>query len=266
MLDEIFTDINSAKGFSVNYIWLCPRDEEPEDCETKLPLHYFERVYDNAKRYPEATINVWLDFKHLNAFDRFYLDSHRYFFDALNINLCDLRDIPDYKNSPGFDKDSNIAIYARADFARVLVLRSEMQKEENKYVVYSDLDCEDVKLQDGKVRECLDDYGFVFGHAGKNRSCNGFIGLAVQKAENFMESYLFPRTLKAFQKNLTNHFGAFAKAVGGYRNKYFPGVNRGIWGLVELPFMRTQMPYNPDIYEGVCAPRPTRVPGSKELV
>ncbi len=81
-----------------------------------------------------------------------------------------------------------------------------------------------------------------------------------------MKEFLLPETQKAFQKNLVNHFGAFSKAIKGFVKKYYPDLSRSHLGEVELPLMRRRMPYNEDMYEGVCATKEARVPGSKELV
>lgn len=257
-----------TSGSRVNYIWLNPRDSRKSlaDCATRLPLHYLERMYENAATYSDANFYLWLDFDQLSYADHFFLDSHRYIFDAERIKIRNLRDIPEYNDYPGFEKDSNIALYARADFARVLVLNHMLQHHIDDTIIYADLDCSDIKLTDNAFKECLEKYGLALGYAGKNRACNGYIALQGERGICFMNEHLLPRTEIAFQKNLVNHFGAFSKAVTAYRNKYFPDVKRAELGVVELPFMRTLMPYDEQTYEGVCPARGTRTPFSKELV
>ncbi len=266
MSKAIFEKEAAGTNFCVNYVWLCPREPAHPDYATRLPLHYFERVYSNASAYPEAKVNIWIDPKQLTISDRFFLDSHRYIFEAGRINIQSLRDITEYRDYPGFDPDSDIALYAKADFARILVLSHLTKTEPDTAVVYADLDCEDIKLNDERVNDTLDEFGFVFGKAAGNNACNGYIALKGEKGHDILENYFLPRTTRAFQKNLINHYGAFSKAINSYRNKNHPEITRGRWGIVELPLMRTTMPYNHNVYDGVCPSRQPRVPGSKDLV
>jgi len=259
---------NAAETTFVNYIWLSPRDREKSraDVATHLPLHYFERVYANAEKYPDAKFSLWLDYKQIGGEDRFMLDSHRYIFNCENIAIRNLREISTYNQKPGFDPDSNIALYAKADFARILVLAHLLGQNRKSTAIYADLDCEDIKIKDEAVRASLEEFGFALGHAGRNRVCNGYIALHGEKGLDFLTSYVLPRTDIAFQKNLTNHYGAFTKAVGHYRRENYPDLPRRHWGLVHLPLMRTTMPYDENMYEGVCPPRPARIPHNRDFV
>lgn len=252
----------------VNYAWLCPRDTRATraDYGTRLPLHYMTRLYENTARYPEAVYNLWLDFDQIAPNDRFFLQSHQYLFDTPNITLRNLRDIPAYSGYPGFDRDSNIALYARADFARVLVLDHIQRNHPESIAIYSDLDCEDIMIEDKLVNTTLTKCGTIFGHSGRSIACNGYIALCGDQGRTFMKDYLLPKTEAAFQKNLVNHFGAFSKAITEYRDKYHPSVRREQLGLVPMPPMRSLMPYDADMYEGACPIRDTRVPYSKDLV
>lgn len=269
MLDACFEDTSEPLQYSVNYVFICPRTPGKYDGRvTRLPLHCFERMYENAARYPDAEFNLWLDFRQLKPIDHFFLASHRYFFRDRAINICDLRTIPEYDGSPGFDIDSNIALYARADCARILVLNylSKSTDDTQKTMLYSDLDCEDIKIGDAKVEDLLEAYGMIYGRSGRQMLCNGFIAIRGERGRDFLTNFLLPSAVMAFQKNRVNHFGAFAEAVTKFRNRYFPGVTRSTWGVVELPLMRTKMEYNEDIYGGICSPLTTRAPGDRDLV
>lgn len=264
-----FDRCSTPGNCSVNYVWICPKEDAraQDEAVTRIPLHYFERMYENAARYPEADFNLWLDFEQLGTVDRFFVASHRYLFDASGIEIRDLRTIPEYLQNSGFDPDSGRTLYAKADYARILVLNRLLRGGHDKEIIYSDLDCEDVRIRAPEVREKLDGAGMAFGYTGADqRVCNGYIGLKGAKARVFMADFLLPQTTVAFERNLVNHFGAFSRAIKGFRDKYFPGVSRTIWGVVELPVMRSLMPYDAGKYEGVCSPRKASVPYSKELV
>lgn len=250
---------------SVNYIWLCRKECRSDSpyYPTRLPLHNFERMYENAEKYPFAEFNLWLDFRQLTPTDHFFLSSHRHAFDAHNIQVRNLCDVVMYKQLAGFDPDTNIALYARADCARVLVLDQLLKERPNLRAVYSDLDCQDVCLSDPLVTEALNQYGLVYGHSGGHPICNGYIALFGSRGVGFMGSNLMPITLKAFQKNLVNHFGAFSEATKNFRKSYPEKIRLG---LVSLPLMRTTMPYDPSTYGRVCPNPGLRVPGSCDIV
>jgi hypothetical protein len=69
--------------------------------------------------------------------------------------------------------------------------------------------------------------------------------------------------VNAFQKNLINHFGAFSASINDFRKTVGTKVRLGV---VELPFMRTAMPYDESVYAKVSPQSPTRIPGSRDLV
>lgn len=268
MIAEKFKTSSSSPTHSVNYVWLCAQSplRTFPDYATRLPLHNFEKLYENAKRYPSAEFNLWFDFRQLTIRDQFFLNTHRYSFEANHIHIRDLNDIQIYKDSPGFELDTNIALYARADCARVLVLDHLLKTRTATTVIYSDVDCDDVMVGDNNVTETLEKYGLSYGRSGGHPICNGYIALHGDKGADFMSAHLLPRTIAAFQKNRVNHFGAFSDAVRKYRDLNFPEIRCPQLGLVELPLMRTPMPYNPAIYGRVSPETPTRVPSSLDFV
>lgn len=269
MMQEQFEDAAvKPQKWCVNYVWICPRESSRKDRDhaTRLPLHAFERIYENVRKYPEASFNLWLDFRQLSLSDRFFLDSHRYLFNEGDLSVRNLREIPEYAKSPGFDVDSDIALYARADCARVLVLNHLLKGADDMAVVYSDLDCQDVGLSSPRLVSTVQEYGLAYGHSGRHGVVNGFIALQGDKGRAFMQDYLLSRTMTDFFKNKVNHFGAFIKAVRKYRGQNYPECRLSHWGVVSLPPMRTQVPYNENRYEGVCPSGKARVPGNLEFV
>ena len=263
-----FNQESLGTACTVNYLWLCARGplNTFPDYATRLPLHYFERAYANAKQYPEAEFNFWFDSNQLTFRDGFFLDSHRHAFEANNIQIRDLQSIAEYREMPGFAADTNIALYARADCARILVLNHLLQTQPDNRAVYSDLDCEDVAIRNADIAEIIDEHGFVCGRSGGHHICNGYIAVQGDKGRSFMTEYLLPRTVTSFQKNLVNHFGAFMDAVRTYRNAHCPELKYAELGRVELPLMRTVMHYDSAIYGRVCPQTPPRVPASREYV
>ncbi len=248
----------------VNYIWLCPKSpyETFPHYATRLPLHNFERVYSNASRYPQAKFNLWLDFRQLTARDSFFLVSHMHAFGMGEIQVRNLCEIPAYKDRAGFEPDTDIALYARADFARVIVL-NHLMDQPDKTAIYSDMDCEDISLSSNKLNDALDEYGLAYGRSGNHLVCNGYIALRGYRGMDFLQACLFPRTDVAFQKNRVNHFGAFSQAIDDVRTRH--GFKTRL-GVVDLPLMRTSIPYDESVYGRVSPISPIRVPGSLELV
>lgn len=246
---------------SVNYIWLCAkRPEQPnQSYATQLPLHNFKRMYANAERYSGTEFNLWLDFRQLTLSDHFFLDSQRHFLNVHNIEIRNLCEIPDYKTDKGFEPDTNTTIYARADYARVLVLSFLHQLRPERTSIYSDLDCEDIMIADSRVQDTLEQYGIAYG-IWNDRICNGFIGVKGPTGLQFLTDYLLPKTKMAFQRNRVNHFGAFAEAVKAFRRSTCPDQRLTSLGVVDLPRMHTEMPYDRGIYHKVCpehsSPRP----------
>lgn len=268
MMEQTFKNAAEYQGCSVNYVWICPRaaSKHAVGCATQLPLHYFERIYENAGKYPDTEFNLWLDFRQLSISDRFFLDSHRYFFDMAEISIHDLREVKEYAESPGFDIDTNIALYARADYARILVLDHLLQKDSKTPAIYADIDCEDVKAEDPTLRETVEEYGLAYGRSGRHNIANGFIALQGEKGQNLMTHYLLPNTKTDFQKNKVNHFGAFARSVRKYRQENYPDLRLNTWSVVDLPLMRTLIPYNADRYKTVCPSGKSRIPGSLDFI
>lgn len=263
----MFSSHSEKPRLSVNYIWLCAKGPQQTfpDYATRLPLHNFERMYDNAKRYPLAEFNFWLDYRQLTFTDRFFLDSHRYQFEAHHIRVRNLCEIPAYAENEGFAPDTNIALYARADYARILVLKFLHQSHPEGTTIYSDMDCEDVLIHSHHTQSTLQQHGIAYG-AWDNRICNGFIGIHGVLGLNFLKDYLLPETEKASQKKLTNYFGAFAAAVNKFRKDVFPDLSLTQLGIVKLPPMRTSMPYKPGIYARVSPEFPTDIPESRDYV
>ena len=266
-MPDIDTQLTKAPR-SVNYIWLCPRAKctTHQDFATRLPLHYFDRIYKNAALYPQEEFNLWLDFRQLKITDRFFLDSHRYLFDRAGIHIRDLNEVSEYAVQHGFAPDTNIALYARADYARVLVLNHLLRDDPDQIAIYSDLDCEDVALYDTKLEDTLDRFGVACGRSGRSKVANGYIALYGEDGLNFMDNFLLDRTSEAFQKNNVNHYGAFMKALRKFRHTHHDTATLSEFGAIELPPMRTLIPYDEDKYGEICPEGQARVPSTLNYV
>lgn len=151
----------------LNYLWVQGQDlpswekvPEPERPLCKVPLHSFDRAYENARRYADVPVMIWVDFKLLDDESRFWVQTHHYFNAPKNVQLKDISDIPDY--------DSKVSSWGRLwqiiDLAKPYVLQhclSTMPDVED--VFFADFDIKDVSLGHKHVQKRLARYGVVAG-------------------------------------------------------------------------------------------------------
>lgn len=197
----------------VNYIWInnqkTETDSEHPVCA--MNLGNIKRAVDNANLYQTADFRIWIDKKLMDEYSQFCIES---FIEENsrfgNIEVHDLQDIPDYAGDeyfvpvkpvarkmrsaafPGLDEvqrsladdfSSRSAphnVYSRADYARILVLDHCMKIfPDRRRLIYSDIDCEDVRLRD--VLPKLRRYGVAIHDLGADCVSHGYIGIAANK-------------------------------------------------------------------------------------
>jgi hypothetical protein len=176
----------------VNYVWVSDVPLKPDltDPYTQLcgvPLHYIDRALQNAEKYPNAKFNLWFDFDFLDETTRLFIDSTIYFSGFKNITIRNLRDIDDYKNIALFDKEAQYehpsgyfgkqpyCKYARADLARVVVLKHVTDAYPDHAVFYCDFDVEDVSLNNLDIAQKIEEHGMVFGNTEDDAIENGYM-------------------------------------------------------------------------------------------
>lgn len=137
----------------LNYVWIDktlapePKGDEPL---SSVPLHYFDKAFTNARRYPDTQVNIWMDYDLLNLTSRFFVESHVYMEAPENVVLRNLRDIPRYANNPLFDRHKSqkdfASIWSRVDLARFLAIEYCLSQSDIDEAFYADFDMEDVDL------------------------------------------------------------------------------------------------------------------------
>lgn len=182
----------------VNYLWITPLKTEFDsgDPVCAVNLGNIECAVSNANKYPEADFLLWLDKKTLDEYSQFCIESFiKDYSKHKNIKIQDLRNIPDYANNPFFippdpsqtgsllsphNRQGKKNVYARADYARVLVLGDRMQNMPHlTCIIYSDIDCPDIQL--GKTLEIIEKHGIAINYIVGTEISNGYIGINPHK-------------------------------------------------------------------------------------
>lgn len=217
----------------VNYVWITSRKPTPSpyNKECAVELANIESAVSNANRHPEADFQLWLDKKVLDDYSLFCID---YFLHGRtfykNIKIADLQTIPDYANDPFFTPleptDPGYAVeafcrvgprnvYARADYARILVLdHCLITQPERPQIIYSDIDCPSLRLTE--VSDRIRRHGIAINGLGGGIS-NGYIGLDPNYPDlrRHFETLKQQSTAVAHQNGLGySEFGNFLEALG----------------------------------------------------
>lgn len=190
---------SSLSNFIDFFLVKDPADLEKEDGPLcSVPLRAFDKAFENARRYPNAKFQIWVDYLFLNDSSRFFLQSHVYMAAPDNVRLCDINDIPSYAARRDiFAPEADYHIWSRVDLARLLVVDHCLKKAQgHELVVYADFDIEDVRLDSLKLKACLEKYGFIFGATRDLYVENSFMAFRTGEGENFLHSFLLPSTVK----------------------------------------------------------------------
>lgn len=163
----------------VNYVWINNKPffagDRPGDLQCGIPLHYVDKTIENAKKYPDAKFQIWIDANFLKeSATEFLLQSHLLFSDCTNIKIRDLNDLALYKDNAFFSPDENAPIWHRVDMARLIVTDDTIKKNKDTIAVYADFDVKDVRINSPKFRQAADQYGFVLGGTGEDDIENGY--------------------------------------------------------------------------------------------
>lgn len=172
----------------VNYVWINERKFKP-DLDDKssplcgVPLHYIDRAIHNAKRYPEVKFNIWVDWRFLDQSSKFFLESHVYFANCSNISVRDLTDIPSYAIECDFAPNVEKDIWAKVDYARLLVLEYMLNKNPDAQIFYSDFDINDIFANKNEIGYSLKNFGLVLAYVEGYGYENSAIGFSVKGGE-----------------------------------------------------------------------------------
>ena len=201
---------------SLNYVWINKHPFESRDNELcGVPLKYLDRAIANANRYPHTKVNIWLDFDLLDASSLFFVASHSYLFgdNSLNITIRNLHEIPKYRKDQVFQpKGEELTdIWARVDYARLLVLRHVLKHDDVTDAFYSDFDVKDTNIQCDHVKACMNKYGLIFGGVKNGQRENGFLGFRSDEPTDFLERLI--KTTRKMAKQGDDGFGVYSNAI-----------------------------------------------------
>ena len=196
----------------LNYVWINKQrfSYEDESCMCRIPLHYIDKAIENAKRYPDTQVRLWLDHNLLDQQSLFFVASHIHFAGADNIAIHDLNEIPEYRDNPMFhpdDEDFKDSIWARVDIARLLALQYCLEDTEAQQVFYSDFDADDVKINSRSVHSIMQKYGLVLGATTHEHVENGYFGFHRRNKDVLNE--LVTRSFNAYEHSRHGAFSAF---------------------------------------------------------
>lgn len=204
----------------VNYVWINKSIFPPKDTADKPPLcgiklHEVERALSNAQKYPDAQFKIWVDWRYLDIMSRFLLESQVYFSGCGNFQIHSLEKIPQYAMNTIFKPNSGIKLLAKVDYARLLVLDHVLESNQDAFVYYSDMDCEDVMLNDSKCQESMKRDGTVMANVKNMYYENGFFGFT-KKGQYFLN------TLKTETKKCAKHNTTGYGSLGHVIKIFFP--------------------------------------------
>ena len=173
--------MNEQPDQIVNYVWINERpfpspNTEDEEKLCGVPLHYIDRALHNAKRYPHAEFNIWIDMRFVDSSTKFWLESYIYSSNTQNVKIRDLCDIEEYNTEFDFEESSDMDIWARVDYARLLVLKNQLEAMPWCQVFYSDFDANDVEILSKHIQKQLNIHGLVIATTECNHIENSFFG------------------------------------------------------------------------------------------
>lgn len=217
MLKIIMT--RNGEKYIVNYVWINSRPDQPgraEECS--VSLKHLDRAYENARSYPSAQFNVWVDYNFLDERSRKRLEAHNNQCAPPNVELRDLNDIPAYREAKIFKPGVARNIWMRVDLARVIVLDHVLESGEARYALYADFDTPDVRLNEARLR--MDKYGVALGTTGANKENeggaveNGYFGFQRKKDGPKFVRGLLASTFRAAACDKMNGYSAFRQLSG----------------------------------------------------
>lgn len=167
----------------VNYLWVDPQPWKatgPGDALCGARLSYFDKAYENARRYPETDFILWVDFSRMDDMARFWVQSHYAHSAPANMRLQNLWDLPDYRQASIQLPRQDLSKTRRPDLARLYVMRACLRTAPDKtYIMYCDLDTEDARIGCPHSQRILSRHGMLHTYVTSlNKPQHGaFLGL-----------------------------------------------------------------------------------------
>jgi hypothetical protein len=156
-----FTQENTV----VNYLWVdaAPwKSSGPGDAQCGVRLSAIDKAYENARKYPDAQVLMWIDFSRMDAKAQRCVQQHYADNAPDNVTLKDLSTLADYRQASVALPETDHSKTRRPDLARLYVMRDCLRTmPEKTYVMYCDLDVEDVRIGCPKSQRILGRHGMV---------------------------------------------------------------------------------------------------------
>lgn len=144
----------------MNYVWINKETsilKRPATCS--VSLKHIDEAHKNAYRYPDAAIDIWVDYDLLDNHSEQVLHQHHEKYAPSNVRLCDLSDIPQYKKYADIFREHSCIggrmhykkmypIWSRVDIARLIVLKHSLKNTPETNCFYADFDVPDLKIKE----------------------------------------------------------------------------------------------------------------------
>lgn len=157
-------DIVDEPSYSINIMWVNSCLPSLEKGEFVLPEDKLKTINQWASGNPDAKINLWYDSTFIleSAFEntQTFLSLTEW---GQQVVLKDIRSLKDVMDNPDVFSDT-LPIYFRVDLLRVIAADNEIQKRDEKYFVYSDLNIDPLPVQelfDSDTLKALNLFGLV---------------------------------------------------------------------------------------------------------
>lgn len=245
----------------VNYIWInanlfeASHQEKGPICG--VPLHYIDLALVNAKRYPDAYFQIWIDPRFLEgSLTVDIVRNHLKSSGCKNVQLRDLGDVPYYSTSPYFATGTDTPVWHRADIARLMVTEQTLYDYPDCVAIYSDFDVADISLNSERFVQTLDHFGFALGAPKSfNHECpeNGYFAFtrhfdAKQLLETMLHNAYEATGTGSVQYERNDVFNAYLSAAIDYFKEHGQSMTDCLLYVTESTHY--VIPRNP-AYEGI---------------
>lgn len=254
----------AEKNCVVNYVWINKDRFAPQEGEPPcgVPLHYVDEAIANARRYPQAQFQVWVDSRFLDKSSTMTIvDDHIRAAGIENLAVRDLstvgkdkrHGITDYEASPYFSMDSGVPVWHRVDVARLMVTEHTLQEKPGHIAVYADFDVVDVRLGDKAFMSAVTNHGFVLGSTkepGKEAwPENGYFAFSgTENARGLLSSIMhnvYEATAQGVKLERNDVFNAYFKAILDYCEERKIEDRQGLLLTGVLEPTQYVIPHNP---------------------
>lgn len=243
----------------LNYVWinktpdkdlLLPTDDTPL---CSVPLHDLDKAYDNARKYPDTEVRIWIDETRLSDQTRFFVQSHAYLNAPDNVRIKDLNSVPGYRDKQDLYSDENVSIWCKVDLARFEVAAHSLRTLQAQTVFYADFDVKDVALDSAATAQSLKRYQTAFTRVPNTNIPSPGYFAASQEGLPVIENLI--SAMMGTIRSGGDHYQVFARSVPQFNRITL----RSKFTDVRLPPENVRIPL-PDIYRdsGICGHPPCK--------